>query len=184
MKDEQNPPVTGDQNGQPTPPSGDQPPAPNSPDEVIKLRAILERKERKLAELEAKVAAANAAVPGDPGSVAPKSDTSDIKKLQAELDEIKLGQLNLPSDELKKEVRTYAQIHGISYAEAANSEYIKFRKDEVERKKRNDEAALNKSGGSRSSDDLEKVKPTEFGKLSDEEWEKLKQQKFGVKKRF
>jgi len=72
----------------------------------------------------------------------PNPKESDIDKLlDAKLEKRELDNLDL-SDELKKEVSTYAKVQGISVKKALNSDYISFLKDKENKKELIENASL------------------------------------------
>lgn len=62
------------------------------------------------------------------------------------------------SDELRKEIESYAKIHpGMSVKQAFESEYIKFLRDKDEIKRREEEASAGGGGGTRTVKNLSKI---------------------------
>lgn len=103
------------------------------------------------------------------------------KKLDERLEKRELERLSL-SDDLKKEVQSYAKINNVSISEAMKSSYIQFKKGEEDTKRRNEEAAAGGEGAAvYTEDDLSKEPNfdlrTEAGKKKKEAWEaKLKKE--------
>ena len=97
----------------------------------------------KKAEADLKIANAKLAEKNNPGKPAPVGDVSKI--ISAELDKRDLDALDV-SDELKKEVSTYAKVQGISIKQALKSDYISFLKEKEDKKERINNASL---GGNR-----------------------------------
>lgn len=58
------------------------------------------------------------------------------------------------SDELKKEVESYAKLHGVSAKQAFSSDYIQFRKGQEDTKSREEEAS---AGGGRGTGTVPKI---------------------------
>jgi hypothetical protein len=92
-----------------------------------------------------------------------------VKKLERELEDIKFGQLNVPP-ELRKEIKTVAQLNNISIEQASQSDYIKFKREQLERdaKVRNSSlpAGGNKTAVSRK--DFSQVTPKDFDLSSED----------------
>ena len=98
------------------------------------------------------------------------------KKLDERLEKREIERLGL-SDELKKEVQSYAKVNNVSVAEALNSSYIKFKKNEDDIKRRNDAAAAGGEGDSAYFDSDSGAEPsfdlkTEAGRKRKATWEK------------
>ena len=93
----------------------------------------------KKAEADAKLAREELGKSKTSGKPAPVGDLQKI--VDATLEKRDLDSLDL-SDELKKEVSTYAKLQNISVKKALNSEYISFLKDKEEKKERIDNASL------------------------------------------
>lgn len=92
-------------------------------------------------------------------AVVPPKDADIDKLLDAKLEKRELEALDM-SDELKKEVQTYAKNQGVSIKQALNSKYIKFLQEEEDRKERTNNASLGGSSrGSRSKKDYSEVRP-------------------------
>ena len=88
--------------------------------------------------------------------------TSDIDKLlDAKLEKRDLDALDL-SDELRKEVSTYAKVQGVSVKKALNSEYISFLKDKEDKKEKIDNASLGSKRRASSKKDYSEMKPSDF----------------------
>ena len=94
--------------------------------------------------------------------VEPSDDAINRILDQRDLDEMDL------SDELKTEVQDYAKLKGISVKKAALSPYITFRKEQVDKKTREDEAALGSKSRAKVKRDYSTAKPSDFD-LSTEE---------------
>lgn len=96
------------------------------------------------------------------------TQTSDIDKLlDAKLEKRELDSLDL-SDELKKEVSTYAKVQGISVRKALNSDYISFLKDREEKKEKIDNASLGSKRKASTKKDYSEMKATDFDLKSPE----------------
>ena len=92
----------------------------------------------------------------------------DVNQLKQELEELKLNQVvGEVSEEIKKEIKDYAKIKGISYAEAKNSSYIQFAIDK-ETQTRNEEDASISSKGGVVHKDYSKMKISDFDLSTDE----------------
>ncbi len=91
----------------------------------------------------------------------PTPKDADIDSiLEAKLEKRDLDALDL-SDELKKEVSTYAKVQGISVKKALQSDYISFLKEKEEKKEKIDNASL---GSKRKSvkKDYSEMKASDF----------------------
>jgi uncharacterized phage infection (PIP) family protein YhgE len=87
---------------------------------------------------------------------------SDIDKLlDAKLEKRELESLDI-SDELKKEVQTYAKVQGVSVKKALNSEYISFLKEKEEKKEKIDNASLGSNRKGTTKKDYSEMKATDF----------------------
>lgn len=86
------------------------------------------------------------------------TDESIINKV---LDKRELESLEL-SDELKKEIETYAKVQNISVKQALKSEYISFLQEKEEKKQKIDDASLGSNRKSRNKKDYSDVKATDF----------------------
>lgn len=117
----------------------------------------------------------------------PKEDKSEFitrEEFNKELQERDLKALNLP-EELEKEIRDYVNLHKVSVKDALNSDYIKFRKEQIEKGQKALEA---RAGGKRKPSIPQEFNPEDPGegldlstKEGQEEWERRKkvlQQKF------
>jgi len=82
------------------------------------------------------------------------------KIIDAKLEKRDLDALDL-SDELKKEVSTYAKIQGVSVKKALSSDYISFLKDKEEKNQRIDDASLG-SKRKPTKKDYSDMKPSDF----------------------
>lgn len=120
-----------------------------------KLYARMKKAEKKAKDAEAELAKAKATPPQKP---TPAGDIDKI--LDAKLEKRELESLDL-SDELKKEVSTYAKVQGISIKKALNSDYISFLKEKEDKKEKIDNASL---GSKRKpvKKDYSDMKPTDF----------------------
>lgn len=85
------------------------------------------------------------------------TDESVINKV---LDKRELESLDL-SDNLKKEIKTYAEIQGISVKKALDSDYISFLKEKEEKKQKIDDASLG-SNRKKTKKDYSEMKVTDF----------------------
>ena len=85
------------------------------------------------------------------------ADESVINKV---LDKRELESLDL-SDNLKKEIKTYAEIQGISVKKALDSDYISFLKEKEEKKQKIDDASLG-SNRKKTKKDYSEMKVTDF----------------------
>ena len=87
---------------------------------------------------------------------------SDISKIVAtEFEKRELENLDL-SDELKKEVATYAKVQGISVKKALSSEYISFLKEKEEKKEKNNNASLGSNRKGTTKKDYSEKKASDF----------------------
>jgi len=102
-------------------------------------------------------------------------DFSEIeKKVDEKLNERELSAMDL-SDNLKSELKAYANAKGVSYKEASKSEYIKFLSDKEASIKKEEEASANSQGGTKKAErDFGKLSGEEISKLSNDEWEAYK----------
>lgn len=74
---------------------------------------------------------------------APASQAGDdIQSLRKELEDIKLGQVGNYSSEIKEDIKKYAQLNGVSFHEAAQSDYVQFKIEKEKTTIRNDNASL------------------------------------------
>ena len=90
-----------------------------------------------------------------------KTEVFDENKIVEVLEKRDLEALEL-SDELKKEVQTYAKVQGISIKKALSSDYIKFRQEQDEKKDKITNASLGSNRKGTSKKDFSKMKPTDF----------------------
>jgi hypothetical protein len=106
-----------------------------------------------------------------------KPETTDIDKLLDEkLEKRDLESLDL-SDELKKEVQTYAKVQGISIKKALTSEYISFLKEKDEKKQKINNASISSSRKGFTKKDYSGAKAEDFDMRTPEgraEFEKYK----------
>ncbi len=93
----------------------------------------------KTAEADAKLAREELAKSKTSGKPAPVGDID--KLLDAKLEKRDLDALDL-SDELKKEVSTFAKVQGVSVKQALKSDYISYLKDKEDKKERINNASL------------------------------------------
>lgn len=85
------------------------------------------------------------------------------------------------SDELKKEIASYAKLHGLSVKKTFESEYIQFLKKKEDDKKQEEEASVGGISGTRAIKDLSKITTprkafdlsTKEGQERYEEWKKI-----------
>jgi hypothetical protein len=92
------------------------------------------------------------------------------QKLNEKLEERELESLEI-SDELKKELKTYAKAANLTIKQAQSSDYFKYLKDKEEAKRKSEEASI---GGKRrviTQNNFSSVKPNDFD-LSTEEGRK------------
>jgi hypothetical protein len=95
-------------------------------------------------------------------SKVPEPKEADIDKLlDAKLEKRELEALDL-SDELKKEVQTYAKTNNVSIKQALGSKYITFLKDEEEKKERSTNASIGSGRRASKKDYSEVQKATDF----------------------
>src|SRR3990167_5456057 len=85
-----------------------------------------------------------------------KKAEADAKLLKTELENLDL------SDELKKEVATYAKVQGISVKKALSSDYISFLKEKEEKKEKNNNASLGSNRKGTTKKDYSEKKASEF----------------------
>ncbi len=95
------------------------------------------------------------------------------QKLSARLEQIEIQQLNLP-EELTEEVKKVAKLQGISIKEAANSDYIKYKREQYEQDQRIQKATPKWKGASglpKGFDPSKPPDPSQF-RLDTEEGQK------------
>ena len=87
-----------------------------------------------------------------------QSNKDELLKIldERDLDALELG------DELKKEVQTYAKLTGVSIKKALSSDYITFKKDQVEKKQRVEDASLGNKGRATVKRDYSTLKSTDL----------------------
>jgi hypothetical protein len=100
---------------------------------------------------EAEVKLAKEALAKNRTSEKPRQSSDIDKLLDAKLEKRDLDALDL-SDELKKQVSTYAKVQGISIKKALSSDYISFLKEKDEKKQKIDNASLGSKRGSIKKD--------------------------------
>lgn len=107
----------------------------------------------------------------------PEKETPDVDKLVDEkLDKRDLDSLDL-SDELKKEVKDYAKLHGMPVKQAFKSNYIQFLKKEEDAKVKAEEAANGSKRRSQTKSDFSDKTPADFDLTTEEgrkEWDEYK----------
>lgn len=91
--------------------------------------------------------------------VPPAEDITNVVRQQ--LEERDLEALEV-SDELKKEVQTYAKLQGISIKKAMNSDYIQFRKEKEELKLKTENASLTSKRKGTAKKDYSETQATDF----------------------
>lgn len=89
------------------------------------------------------------------------------KKVTEKLEEKELNSLDY-SDELKSEVKNYAKANGMSIAQAIKSPYMEFLRQEEAKKDRAEDASLGNKRRPTSSQDISKMKPTDFDMSTEE----------------
>ena len=99
----------------------------------------------------------------------PKVNSDDIeKRISARFEERDLSSFGL-SEELTKEVKSYAIINNVSIKKAFDSPYIQFRKGEDEKQARIDEASIGgKHRVGQAERDFSKMKPGDFDRSTKE----------------
>lgn len=113
----------------------------------------------KTAEADAKLAKDELAKSKTSGKPAPTGDISKI--VSAEFEKRELESIDL-SDELKKEIQTYAKVQGVSVKKALNSEYISFLKEKEEKKEKIDNASLGSKRRASSKKDYSEMTASDF----------------------
>jgi len=105
--------------------------------------------------------------------------------LEKEVDEMKMDQAGDFSEDVQNAIRTMAKMEGVSYKEAAKSDFIKFKIQQEENTNKNDEAAIGSgsSGQRGSGKSLKDIKPEDVKATSDEDWEKVKRDTLGIKEK-
>lgn len=112
----------------------------------------------KKAEAAEKLAKDELAKSKTSGKPAPASDIDSI--VEAKLEKRDLDALDL-SDELRKEVSTYAKVQGVSIKKALSSDYITFLKQKEEKNDKIDNASLG-SKRKATKKDYSDMKPSDF----------------------
>jgi hypothetical protein len=92
------------------------------------------------------------------------------QKLNEKLEERELESLDI-SDELKKELKTYAKAANLTVKQAQNSDYFKYLKDKEVAKQKSEEASIGGKRRTITQNDFSSVKPNDFD-LSTEEGRK------------
>src|SRR3990167_76007 len=113
----------------------------------------------KKAEADAKLLKAEVDKAKSSQKPAPVGDID--KLLDAKLEKRELENLDL-SDELKKEVATYAKVQGISVKKALSSDYISFLKEKEEKKEKNNNASLGSNRKGTTKKDYSEKKASDF----------------------
>ena len=130
--------------------------------EALKYKAIADRKEKRIAELKQSVN---------------KLEPVDVSGLKQEIEELKLSQLNIQEKEILDEVRRYAQLNNVSYKDAANSDYIKYKTEMLEQKRKVEEASITPKPRATGVRDFSRVTPSEFDVSTEDgrqDWENYK----------
>jgi len=111
-----------------------------------------------------------------PGENKPAEPTEVEKLVKQTLEKERLDSLDI-SDEMKREVETYAKITGLSVKSAYESDYIKFKKEQADQLARTEAASIGKGSGSgrQVTKNFSEVKPEDFSEMSDEDFEKFKE---------
>jgi hypothetical protein len=111
---------------------------------------------KKAQELESK----NLSSKTDPSPLPTKEPLSEDKILEV-LEKRELESLEV-SDEMKKEIQDYAKLKGINIKKAQNSDYIKFRMEQDEKKEKIDNASLGGGRKPTTKKDYSEMKATDF----------------------
>ena len=113
---------------------------------------------KKAQELEGKV---NPPANPNPTPPTPPKETFSEDKILEVLEKRELESLEY-TDEVKKEIQEYAKLKGVSVKQAQNSDYIKFRIEQDEKKDRIDNASLSGSRKPTTKKDYSEMKATDF----------------------
>lgn len=113
----------------------------------------------KKAEADLKIARDELAKKNPAGKPTPAGDVSKI--ISAELDKRDLDALDL-SDELKKEVSTFAKVQGVSIKTALKSDYISFLSDKEAKKEKINNASLGANRRSNTKKDYSEMTASDF----------------------
>lgn len=111
---------------------------------------------KKAQELEGKVLPKT-----DPITPTPPKDTFSEDKILEVLEKRELASLEY-NDDIKKEIQEYAKLKGVSVKQAQNSDYIKFRLEQEEKKDKIDNASLSGSRKPTTKKDYSEMKATDF----------------------
>jgi len=96
----------------------------------------------------------------DPKPLPDKEPLSEDKILEV-LEKRELESLEV-SEEMKKEIQDYAKLKGINIKKAQNSDYIKFRMEQDEKKEKIDNASLGGGRKPTTKKDYSEMKATDF----------------------
>jgi len=103
-------------------------------------------------------------------------ETITDKKVREILDEEKLNVVDL-SDEIKKEIKSYAKTAGITIQEALKSDFFEFKKQKYDAAKKADDASIGGRRGSPSRQEFDILNPPKVDmstKEGQETWEAFK----------
>ncbi|MCK9598752.1 MAG: hypothetical protein M0R06_06930 [Sphaerochaeta sp.] len=104
-----------------------------------------------------------------------KDEKSEVEKLREEMDNDRLERVSGDSEEAKKAIREYAKMNGVSYKEAAQSDYVQFQIRQEKEKKEAEQAAIGAGGGNTVKDaQLAELSPDQLSKLTPEQYAKWK----------
>lgn len=113
----------------------------------------------KTAEADAKLARDELAKNKASGKPTPAGDITKI--ISAELEKRDLDASDL-SDELKKEVSTFAKVQGVSVKQALKSDYISYLQEKEEKKERTNNASLGGNRRANTKKDYSEMTASDF----------------------
>lgn len=128
-----------------------------------KLFARAKKAEAKAKGVKGKVQTDKTTVAPNKTKVAPKKPSQN-DTLETRLDEMDRDNLNVESDELWDEIKTYAKAKGLTNRQAYKSDYIQFLVDKAKKKETENAASISKSGkkATKIIRDFANAKPSDF----------------------
>ena len=145
----------------------------SEPDEKDKIIADLEDKNKQLFARIQKGKDKPEKVEEDEKPPVPETDVD--KLVSEKFEERDLASLDL-SDELKTEVKAYAQAKDITILEASKSEYVGFLKTTEEEQEQEEDASVStRGGGATAKRDFSKLADEDISSLDDDDFGKYKE---------
>jgi len=111
--------------------------------------------------------------PAEEPTPEPKKDLDIDAELDKRFEQRDLKSMDV-SDDIKKEIETYAKTNGVTVKEAHDSSYIKFRINEESEQSRNENASLKGGGSGYGKKDLSNATPDDFKDMTDEQFAEWK----------